>query len=508
MNHKPLLLLFLALFSLDICVAQPITEPLSRLVARGSLPGEFCTSATQLPYLNKRSLQTADRKLTQKQVRRFQQSIDYTTDRLVKSGMILYNDSVTHYLSGILDILLTSNPELKDKIKVYAIKSNLVNAFMLPNGMLFVNIGLIANSTSEADIAFIMAHEIVHFTNRHSLDLFAGGMSKDEDADNDVVDYLKYQYRSRSQETEADSKALRDIYLKTDYDRGAVTRVYDILQFAYLPFEELQFRRDDVEAPCFRFPDDYFAKRGNTIGNEKQELDTLSTHPNIPFRRINAQQVMDETTEGGNKSFIQSEQAFVNIRNLSRFECLNQYLLEGNYAEALFNVRILQRDFPNNMLLEEIRVASLYGIAKLKRSGQVSKLPSDKTAEGAFYVIGRFLKKLKTKEACLLALREAWICNEKYPDNKYLGLVCQDLLNDLIVGYKMKYSDFSDYGVNDSSYTQRVDSLSKITSKYDAGKAKSLIVPEADWETARYMLVDIKRDPDFLKAYNAVIVKD
>jgi len=87
MNYKPLLLLFLALFSLDICVAQQITEPLSRLVARGSLPGEFCTSATKLPYLNKQSLQTADRKLTQKQVRRFQQSIDYTPGRSGKRGV-------------------------------------------------------------------------------------------------------------------------------------------------------------------------------------------------------------------------------------------------------------------------------------------------------------------------------------------------------------------------------------------------------------------------------------
>ena len=90
-------------------------------------------------------------------------NIDQTFDR---SGQIYRNKRATSYVQGIMDKLY---PEFKGKIHVHLYDSTRLNAFALPNGSVYVNIGLLAHIENEAQIAAVLGHEATHFIEKHSL---------------------------------------------------------------------------------------------------------------------------------------------------------------------------------------------------------------------------------------------------------------------------------------------------------------------------------------------------
>ena len=81
------------------------------------------------------------------------------------SDQLYSNDNVTAYLQKVMDRLY---PEFKGKINVQAYDSTSLNAFALPNGSIYFNIGLLARIENEAQLAAVLAHEAVHFIEKHS----------------------------------------------------------------------------------------------------------------------------------------------------------------------------------------------------------------------------------------------------------------------------------------------------------------------------------------------------
>ena len=55
-------------------------------------------------------------------------------------------------------------------IRVYLLRSPGLNAFMMPNGAMFVQTGLILRATSASELATVIGHEIIHYTQGHSLE--------------------------------------------------------------------------------------------------------------------------------------------------------------------------------------------------------------------------------------------------------------------------------------------------------------------------------------------------
>lgn len=80
---------------------------------------------------------------------------------------LLYDDpELNTYLQGLIDELF---PDFIGKINIKAFKSSELNAFVMSNGSVFVNIGLLARMDNEAQLATVLAHEGIHFTQRHIL---------------------------------------------------------------------------------------------------------------------------------------------------------------------------------------------------------------------------------------------------------------------------------------------------------------------------------------------------
>jgi predicted Zn-dependent protease len=83
-----------------------------------------------------------------------------------KKGLIYGDPQLTSYVQQVADALY---PELRGAVRVQLVDSPELNAFALPNGNIYLNIGLVARMRNEAQLATVVAHEISHFTRQHSL---------------------------------------------------------------------------------------------------------------------------------------------------------------------------------------------------------------------------------------------------------------------------------------------------------------------------------------------------
>ena len=54
-------------------------------------------------------------------------------------------------------------------LRVYIVDDPSSNAMTAPNGMVIVWTGLLLRSQNEAELAFVLGHEITHYLKRHSL---------------------------------------------------------------------------------------------------------------------------------------------------------------------------------------------------------------------------------------------------------------------------------------------------------------------------------------------------
>jgi Zn-dependent protease with chaperone function len=94
---------------------------------------------------------------------------NYLIDEILLSGKVLFGDTVTNYVNRVADNVLAGQPELRSKLRFYCLKSSEVNAFTTNQGVIFVTLGLIAQLENEAQLAFILSHEIAHYERHHSM---------------------------------------------------------------------------------------------------------------------------------------------------------------------------------------------------------------------------------------------------------------------------------------------------------------------------------------------------
>lgn len=102
----------------------------------------------------------------------------YSIDKELKLGrelaaetdaelQFLRDPVVNEYVNRIAQDL-ASHSDAKVPFTVKVVDSDEVNAFTLPGGFLYVNVGLLLASNDEAELAGVMAHEIAHVAARHA----------------------------------------------------------------------------------------------------------------------------------------------------------------------------------------------------------------------------------------------------------------------------------------------------------------------------------------------------
>lgn len=83
------------------------------------------------------------------------------------SDDVVSDIEVLDYLQNLGDRLAANSPDKRQHFTFFVVKDNSINAFALPGGVIGVHTGLIQATTSESELASVLAHEIGHVVQRH-----------------------------------------------------------------------------------------------------------------------------------------------------------------------------------------------------------------------------------------------------------------------------------------------------------------------------------------------------
>jgi predicted Zn-dependent protease len=204
--------------------------------------------------------------------RRAQEELDAIND----SGILYQDVEIENYLNRIAAKLHANSisPDFSFQIKV--IKDPSLNAFAFPNGVIYIHTGILARMDNEAQLAALLAHEIVHCTHRHSLRTLRSIKNRTQ-ANNargrelaqllgmtgSITSTSGY---TRELETEADRVGL-DLAVKANYDPREILNLFELLK------QEIEL--EGIEEPYF-----------------------FGTHPNVRQRIENVNNWLTEKYRG------------------------------------------------------------------------------------------------------------------------------------------------------------------------------------------------------------------
>jgi len=92
--------------------------------------------------------------------------MDEAEAKLRRSGRVVHDPALRAYLQSILCRL---DAEICNDVRIYLVRNPAFNANMAPNGTMQVWTGLLLRTDNEAQLAFVLAHELAHYLRRHSL---------------------------------------------------------------------------------------------------------------------------------------------------------------------------------------------------------------------------------------------------------------------------------------------------------------------------------------------------
>lgn len=428
----------------------------------------------------------------------------------MRSGRVLFGDPVTEYINEVADQLLANNKQLRSELRFYTIKSPEVNAFATNQGIIFVSLGLMAQVRNEAELAFVLAHEITHYEQEHvisshvELELKA----KSRDFKNKSLQQQLKELNSYSQEHEYEADELGfERILKSDYDAEAATGVFDVLIYSYLPFDEVRFDSLFFDSEQFSVNKQAFRGEAKPITVIEDYDDSKSSHPNIKKRRERVLEMLDNSeSAAGKKKFLLGKERFETIRTISRFELSDIYLKNMEYEKAIYNSYLLLRTYPENQYLNTNVAKALYSIANYNsgKDYKISeveyyKIVKDKNyspsihyrssrslfAEGEISILKDFLLSCKDEELAVLAAKQSWECYTKYGNVHSIGRYAKQSIKDLVFFYQFEYDSFSnfDYALYQAQFVQKIqdeeedeeeeveeDKYSKISKKREKKK--------------------------------------
>lgn len=513
---KKVLFFVICLFT-KLSVAQ-FTNDYKPIVSSGILPEEFIISARSMAEEDMKLLVNEPDKIAKEQ---FAMKNNYFLKDLLLEGTVLINDPLTKYVNKVVDELLKNNPTLRNQLHIYVTKSPDVNAYAFDKGFVFVNVGLLAQIENEAQLAYILAHEITHVVKKHSVNQYLENIKIESGSgryEREERTLEKYRF-SKEQESDADIEGLK-LIKQSNYSVKALNGAFDVLQYSYLPFELLDFKKSFFEDEHLILPDTLYLKKTADIKSNDDYDDTKSTHPNIRKRRGSIEPELKVADESYRKKFLVSEEEFKMIRETARFELCRLYMIERDYINAIYAAYILQEKYPDNVYLNKIVAKGLYNITVNKSgrhsSGNSINISSKSSSgysitdyekiEGASQRLYYLLDQMTAKEINVVALSYAYKALKKHPSDRALSVITDSLFSELVNVNSLYLNDFSKQSKSEirkvTEIANVVDSSEVEESKYSKIKREQVKMEvETDENFIKYAFVGLLKDDDFVKKF-------
>lgn len=463
----------------------------------GIIPKDFTVASSDKFTQAKENLNTeGDEKLTREAKQDFLLESNFLIDQVLGSGRVLFNDPFSEYLNQILDTILVHEPQLRQQVRVYTVRSSVVNSFTTDDGIILVNIGLLAQLETEAQLAYILCHELVHFTNKHIISAYvqSEALSKGEGILKRTAFDEKMLTKSRySMELEKEADRLGfERFWKTPYGSSSLLNVFEVMRYAHLPFDDLEFDRTFFDREFYRVNDSYFLSKVRPVEANEVDDPSQETHPSPTERRQLLGLFIATHDAGNNADFVVSKERFTKLQTAARFELSDLYLKANRPIMSIYNSYMLLKNHPQNIYLQKQIATSLYTLSKFKSGGNYGLVhPGFSQIEGESQQLYHLFYRLKPDELCVMALGYVYKMKQANPNDADLKNMANDLMEDLMRLYHVP-GMFAQEQPTDGWDTP---DTTAIESKYDRLRQKSKDNPRLTMIT--YSLVDLFEDDAF-----------
>lgn len=438
-------------------------------------------------------------------------------EEVLYSGKVIYGDVVSGYVQNVASKLLKEEPDLLKKLRFYTIKSNEVNAFSTAPGIIFVTTGLISQLSSEAQLAFILSHEIAHFEKNHVYNEYLSFKKSGTKKKRDQI--LKLSQFSKELEFEADELAIKRYY-QLGYSSMELIGTFDILMYSYLPFDEITFPNNYFNTEQLYIPEKRIDKEIKEITAREDYDDTYHTHPNIKKRKDSILNLLETYPNWGEIKFISDEKRFHEVVTICRFEDVRINLVQGNVFNALYSIFLLEKSYPENQFLHRMEAVSWLSI--LQTENIIHKRFEKPKIEGESSKLYQFLKQSKKLELSTIGLRILYDLKTKNPEDSFLVSTYDTYVQELSSKTYFNLSKFQPLNYHQAATASIAkmnelknapkDTLENVTGdKYSRIKEKRSVAAIIQFDStdyAIYSLSDIIQDSLFQsdfkrhKAYN------
>lgn len=502
-----ILIAFIALLSSHV-FGQVDFNNYTTLQSKGEIPEDFTT----LTYDKlEKDLKEGDKTLNNQEEKVFFEGVNYAIDDILHSGYVTYGDEISSYLEKIADKLLKKNKSLRSKLRFYTLKSNSTNAFSTEQGIVFVTTGLISQVTSEAQIAYVLAHEISHYTEHHVVETFSYQNNNRRQGIEQMSVY------SKDKEFEADKLGLK-MYYDAGYSKEEILSTFDVLMYSYLPFDEIDISLDYFASGDSLFlPPSLFPEEKFEIKAIEDEDDTRSSHPNIKSRKDALDEEFSGMKNWKNEINPLGDDKFYYIRNIARFESIRNDVADASYGKALYSIYLMERDFPESMYIKRMKAQTWLGLLMFRLENKISRTIDRKSDyEGSSASVHHMIRSLKKDELEAMAIRQVYDLFKANSDDEEIQLIWDKTVKSVVLGENFELSDFSksnyykakmdfelEQNTADSLKVEVVEE--KPRSKYDRIKSKKDVDLPANFDSTEfhiYLLPDIIADDSFDDLYD------
>jgi Zn-dependent protease with chaperone function len=300
-------------------------------------------------------------------------------DEMFDENEFIFTPAVHEYLQKIVARIYKSNPNLSQAGTQYVFsRSFWPNAASFGNGTVSFNISLITKLDNEAQVAFVLCHEMAHYHldhgNRHINQVVNNYYSEEMQEKLKAIKKMKYgqgkelgglaqafTYKNRrhNREFESQSDSMAMEYMKnTGYDMREAVAALNILDSI-----DKEYYDPETDLPkvfnfsSYAFQDKWIKKERAFFGGvidtlNQKEKDSLKTHPDCKLRAASVEKKMQniQLPQSGSK-FLVSESEFASLKERSRYEVIQFCFERNNLSLALYrSLDIFSRE-PDNVYL-------------------------------------------------------------------------------------------------------------------------------------------------------------
>lgn len=410
--------------------AQQSSFPL--LYSHGKLPYSFISTPEKRAAERVAKLRTSGNVVGQGELN-FIYATEYVFSDFINSGFVTTGDSVSRYAGRILDRLLRDDADLRAQLHVYLLRSTEARIYTFGTGSMLLSTGLVARVENEAQLAYLLAREVIHYRERHSEAEFR----RQSNLLGDSLEYRSALFLLPAEtEALADRKALK-LLADVGYASSESVLALELLAtgnqcFGNVPFSISFFEHDD-----YVFPENYQLNRINDVPLDSAEQ---LIWPDITARCANQRKAVSELVTAAGLQFIESPETFAALRQLTREEVVRLYAVQQQFEFAIYSAYALIKSDSSNATAKRVIAYSLFALAnyisytrenadpeifiisvervytsKAETTSESFHLSNWETIAGKVQEASFFLNKLTNVELTVLALDWCWKVHEQTP---------------------------------------------------------------------------------------------